>query len=562
MPSATLKIEDFALGSTSGSGSFREAKIGVCSRAVPGVYSIGNSKKAKDILGRGPLVNAVVTAIDVSKKPVLAVVVDPVTPGTVTATTKTGPGTGTVTGSAGPDRIVQARVSTAGVLATAQFVFAVDLGTYGTPVLSAAGPWTYGVPGSLLKAVFAAGTYVLNEVYTFQLDGTVSQTGEGPLPTQTSSPVEAFEVAVEVQKAGGLGVATFKYSLNGLGEDAAWSGDIAVPAGGRFFVPGAGLVFVFAGVFTLDDTYSMRTTAAGYTTTELNNALSLWIADPRVVRTVHIVGSSPTAAAAVTIAGAVGSRLLAAENARKYARAFIEVPHDADIGGSVTDVTVATAVAAFADTRVALCVGDVRLYSSLNGRYERRNVAWIASAFNARNKISEDMGKVALGNLPNVSRIFRDEAASPGLNDLSLLVATTYQGTDGAFIAEGVCKAPAGSDFKLFANGQVMDVACEVAYAAQLRFLNDDFVVSRTTGKLKESEALRIEKAINQKVFDRLVGSYENAFDASDTKVLVDRDENVLSTKKIPIDIRVVPKAYGKEISATIGFQNPSLVTA
>jgi hypothetical protein len=42
-------------------------------------------------------------------------------------------------------------------------------------------------------------------------------------------------------------------------------------------------------------------------------------------------------------------------------------------------------------------------------------------------------------------------------------------------------------------------------------------------------------------------------------RVTVDRTENILSSRRLPVSIAIIPLGYAKFISVEIGFENPAL---
>lgn len=562
-PNATLQIQDNSLGLVSGIGGDYGGYAGVTEKSIGSpatVKVVANRKKAEELLGFGPMLDAVVQHIEVSGKPALALLIGKGANGSVGATTQTkGSGAGTVTGSAATRVVVQAKVTTGGALATAALAWSVNGGAYGTPVVTGANPWTYEVPGTFLRATFATGTYVLNEVYTFSTDGTVSQSGSGPLPTAAASPVDGFTVDVEIRGAGALGAATFRYSLDGidpLGDDAGgktWSADLLIPSGGKFTIPNVGIVLTFASTFVLGDVYRFTTTAAGFTSTELNTAMTALIADARWPQFLNVVGRPASAAAAATIASAVDSKMTTAENAYRYGAANVECP------SGEGDAAVISAFSSFTSRRVGVCVGDVRLFSPLYGFSMLRNVAWAVGPRISKYNASEDVGKVKNGALDNVTATVRDEEATPGLFDAGFTVATKITGKEGIFVAAGLVKTAAGSDYRFLVNRLVMDIACRVARQKITDEVNDDVLVDPVTGYIAEDDALSTERTIERAIFDTLIVSEATKKNASAVKVVLDREANLLSTGTQPLEIRIVPKAYKRYITATIGFLNPAL---
>lgn len=554
LPEATLEILDPGLGQVPASFANAEAAIGVCSKGLPNTfYSIGSPNSAKSQLGSGPLVEAILQRLSVAGAPVYAVPASPVSAGAVGATAHTGPGAGAVVGSAGPAEVIVVKIILGGAVGTATFQVKVGTGGYGSTITTAA---TYVLPGTLTTLAFAAGTYVANDTYTHQLIGTVTLTGTGPatgMDTTTHNAVDNFAVSVKIGTAGALGTATFQYALDSLAEaDHAYGAQILVPSGaGKYAIPGTGIVLTFASTFVSADLYTFAATTAGYTTTAATDALTALGTDPRKWALLHVVGTAATETAAATLAAVVATAMNTFETNYRYARAIIECPS--------TGITDANILAAFdtevVNSRVGVCVGEVDTISPTTGRTQKRNLAWAYMARLGAIPFSEHPGRVRRGPIKNVTRIYRDEAATPVLNDQRFVTSRTFVGLPGYFITAGKMMASAGSDFDEIQRCRVMDQASDITRQALVLFVNESVRVDPKTGFIDERDAQKIEAEVRSKLKAALVSPGH----ASAVNVVVDRAANILSTGVEPVTISVTPLAYMSTIQGKIGFANPAL---
>jgi hypothetical protein len=547
LPGIDFTIEDGALGTLPPNVAGASVKIGVCSKGVPNTLNgYSDITSLRSDLGSGPLVEAIAQVLNVAGGPVYACPANPTTAGAVGATTHTGTGTGTLTGSLAPDRVIIAKVTTGGTLTTAQVAFSVDGGAYSTPVTTGAGPWTYAVPGTLTKLTFPAGTYVLNETYTFSTLGAMTQSGAGPVVTKAASPVDAYDVLVDIVTTGGLGSGAFIYSTDGGNNPSAV---IAIPSGGgAYAIPGTGVVLTFAGSFIEGDTYAFSTTAAAATVGDITAALDAVHAQPTEWDHVHIVGTPTSAANAYTLAVAVDTKMVGMEAAFRYAYAVIECPT------SEADSALISAFTPLGTTRVMVCAGDAALVSVINGRINRRNAAWVVTSRIALILQSEDPAWVGRGALPGVDSLYRDEGSTPGLDEQRFTTLRTHRGRNGYYITNARTMAPGGSDYTYITNRRVMDTACRITRAAELPYVNQDVLVDKTTGFIDEKEAQRFEADVNSQLRSGVVAPGL----ASDSRVVMSRTANLLGGQPAPVTVRVLPKAYLKNIDTNIGFLNPA----
>jgi hypothetical protein len=116
--------------------------------------------------------------------------------------------------------------------------------------------------------------------------------------------------------------------------------------------------------------------------------------------------------------------------------------------------------------------------------------------------------------------------------------------------------SPAGSDFDAFPNRRVLDAACRTARLAARQYQSQRIPVNGTTGFILETAARAIENQIAAKVRETLTGH------ASAVQVRVVRTDNILSTKLLRADVRVVPFGYATSVGLTIGLVNPAALVA
>jgi len=558
LPNVEMTIRDPGLGIVAASAGKIQVKAGPTQRGTVNTrMSAGSVNAARAAIGSGPVLEAAAQVLSVAGGPVYLVPLLVTSLGSVTgAFTLSGSGTGTVTGSKGPEQIVKVKIILGGTLTTATFQVAVGSGAYGSTVTTGAGPFTYQPPAQqFTNVIFSAGTYVANDVYTINLDGTVTRVGSGTatlLDTSTHSPVDAYDIRVQIMTAGGLGAGAFRYSLDGGNN---WGGSIGIPSGGKYVLPETGVVLTFAGTFTVDDVYTGVTTPPGFSNSDLTTALVALRADAAAWGFVHVVGTPSSAANAVTLAGVVGVQMTAAEAEFRYVFGLVECPQ------SESDATISAAAASYTDARIGIVVGDVDLISPLNGRKQRRNLAWAYAARLSAIKLSSHPGQASAENnggpLKNVAALYRDERATPGLDAARFVTAGNVVG-EGYFITRGKMMASTSSDYQQVMARRVMDRAMTVARSGFFQYVNKDVRIDRTTGHIDERDAQGIEANVNAKLEAALISEDE----ASSVATVVSRDDNLLSTSILNAEVEVTPKGYSETIRVGIGFRNPALQTA
>ncbi len=379
--------------------------------------------------------------------------------------------------------------------------------------------------------------------------GQVSHTGtQTAAPAVTGVPLDQYDVEIIITRdAPNLAAnsAAFTYTLDG-GDNT--SAEIAVPLNGAYPIPDTGLTLTFAdGTFITGDAFDFETTAPGFSLSDLTDTLNALLQDPRTWGFLHVIGPAATSAASASMVAALDTMMSAAERVYRYAFAVIEAPDD----------TVSNLIAAFrnaASKRVMVCAGFAEVLSPISGLIRKRSSAWPIAARIALAQIHEDLGRVRSGPIVGVSSLYRDEQATPALDDQRFSTLRTIIGLQGYWITNGRMMAPSGSDFSFVQYRRVMDQACSTARSALFPYLNDSLRLDPVTGFILEAEARAIEADVGGQLNDALVA----AGHASSVSILVSRTANIASTQTMPVTIRVQPLGYAKFITVDIGFKNPA----
>lgn len=375
--------------------------------------------------------------------------------------------------------------------------------------------------------------------------------------TTSGAPNDAYDVKVEITKQGtniAAGTAAFKYSLDG-GDN--YSDEIALPTGGTYLLGDTNVTLTFVNggggtSFKVGDVHSFTCTAPGYSSTDLNAALD-------ALRTtyaetefgfVHIVGQAASSAGAATIATAADVKMTAEQNVHRYTFALVEWPDE-------SDATIQASVAAFTSARIVPIAGFCELLA--NNKLLKRSAGTVVAARLSQQRISRDLGRTKPdtegGPIQGVTKIYRDEGTTPGLDDYGFTTLRTYAGQRGFYITHGRMRVAAGSDFKFTQYRRVMDRACAITHSTLFPHLNDDEFITKADGTLDELDARNLESELNSALRNGLVSERH----VSDAYCVVNRQENMAQTLKLKVKTRIRPKGYAKFIEEEIGFENVSL---
>jgi hypothetical protein len=377
--------------------------------------------------------------------------------------------------------------------------------------------------------------------------------------TVTGVPDDDYELVFKVINGGTKGTAgiTFVYSLDG---GRTWSPLTALGIAASYPIPGAGSLAIAFGAGTLvaGDIATSRTTPPQWNTSDLGLALDALASSAVNWELVELVGAIDATAFDLL------ETKFAALHAAGKERAWIgntRVPNTGESEAAyLTALT--TIFASKATVRGQLCAGACKLTSSVSGRKYKRPIALSVAAVEASQSEEVNAADVTLGGLIGVSirdvngnPDEHDESINPGLDDARFTVLRTWEGESGVYINRPRIFSPGGSDYQLLAHRRVMDLGQVALQSYFRRRLNKPVLVSAATGFILEEEALEIEAGAREAMRALIMAKPK----ASAVTFALSRVDNLLSTKTLTGDARIIPLAYSEFINLTVGFLNPAL---
>jgi hypothetical protein len=419
---------------------------------------------------------------------------------------------------------------------------------------------TFGASGPLVEDVAFTLATAGGPVYCVRIAasnvgsvGTVVHEGTGPGTgvATTGTPLDTLDVVVKITKGGAVGTSTFRLSLDG-GDN--FSTDYATAATVTAFAAETGLTLTFAaGTYVEDDTYALTAAGPTYSPTDLAAALDTLRTSSQAFEFIHIIGTTGGVSDAakvtnmVALASAIEVKLAQMYAAGRYKWALIEAPVVSD---AALDVP---AVASLIADRTAIAVHEVEATSALTLRSNRRHLGMVAAAKIAKTPVHKSIGHVGSGSLEGVTKLYRDEFKTPGLDDLRFITARTLGEDPGFYLTQGRTFAAPDSDFSLLQYRRVMDLATTVARRALLPYINADLRIEGASGFIDKREAAAIERFVAAQLDAALVSPGH----ASSASVHINRTTNLLSSQTLPVRVRVVPRGVVQFIDLNIGMVNP-----
>lgn len=413
--------------------------------------------------------------------------------------------------------------------------------------------------GPLARAVADQLAYGGGQVYAVRAQGDIagsitpdSGNPSSPAVTLSGSPLDAYEIVVQIIRGGAVGTATFTYSLDG-GDTVS----LETTTASALTLPGTGLSLNFAaGSYTAGAVYRFRTTAPKASVSTIQAAVREALGSNLLYEYIQV--AQPTDAA---IWAALDALALEAQNVFRYMWFLTEtVPPGDDVDAWVNALLAEKAN--FSSKRVMVVAAWGEVVDTLTGRLEVQSLAARIGARISRTKPHVSPAWVQLGPLegvvqlaPFVATPFGKQSRFNNAHALALDTAgftTVYRliGRDGWFLVDGRMAAPATSDYKIVQNRRVMDKATTQVRQALLDFVQwhvdpTDLKASLASLLARANTPLRLMQAAGEIARGRVVAP---------------PGQDILASQTLRLQIRIVPLGYLREIVMDIGFENPFLV--
>ncbi len=192
----------------------------------------------------------------------------------------------------------------------------------------------------------------------------------------------------------------------------------------------------------------------------------------------------------------------------------------------------------------------------------RRSLAWAHAVIRTQIKLEQRAGRVKNANQPysqidvnpatnpGDGFVYHDERTTPGLAAARISCAMTWPKKGAGFYhcTEPLLCAP-GSQQAELVLGNVLDAACDIAYAQGVESVSDDLLL-QANGTLDPVALNLLQGDIQQQLTQGLTApSYVSLVTAT-----VSPTQNVLETGIIPVTVSVVPKGYVNAMTENISL--------
>lgn len=459
------------------------------------------------------------------------------------------------------------RVTKSGIPGVARFDFSLDGGeTYGSVRTIPTG-LTFLFPSSGITATF---TKISVPVRTGG--------SSGPAVTFTGTPLDDYDIIIEITTGGAVATAVFKWSKDG---GATYT--TGVTTASTVVLTGTGVTANFAaGTYVVAEKYSVTTGYnAGDTYTFTCTPATFNSADLDAVRTALLdlntrwkgiiwAGRPADAAAAAVLAATIGGHMDDLADQARDARALV------DCGGDVpaSIASVQSAFDAVGEGRLSAFYGDTRLRvanpiegwrnpwlpalvrggGSVAAMSRGSNIGWVGKGS------AQGPGRPTGGLLSKVSAVSFDEnKEGEQLHDHRIVATRTYDGdSDGKFyFTNGLLLSPLGSDFRYLHWGLGFDLLCQTVNDALRPYVNASLpALTDGTGRIDPVRASQINgevnAAIKKAVLDPLTEQGKGYFSAA--SFAIDLTYDILTNQKLRGSFRAVPLANTEDVELTGGL--------
>ena len=207
------------------------------------------------------------------------------------------------------------------------------------------------------------------------------------------------------------------------------------------------------------------------------------------------------------------------------------------------------------DNRVGVLIGDTVTESN------KAAMGLLAGRI-AKIPVQRNIGRVADGALNTLTAYIDDIAAElvnvGALHDKGFISFRNYTGRSGYFFTNDMLATLATDDYRFLTYRRTIDKAYRISYITALDFLLDEIPIT-ADGKLLPGLVKSWQGIIEDAIANQMTSQGElsaNPEDPNDrgVKCYINENQNVLSTGKLAIQIRVRPFAYARYVDVYLGF--------
>jgi hypothetical protein len=177
--------------------------------------------------------------------------------------------------------------------------------------------------------------------------------------------------------------------------------------------------------------------------------------------------------------------------------------------------------------------------------------------------VQRNIGRVKDGALPLLNAYIRDkkvELADVGsIHDKGFITFRTFVGKTGYYFTDDPLAAAITDDYRSLAARRTIDKAYRICYSTLLEELLDEIPVNED-GTMQAAMVKNWQGKVENAIALQMTANGELSADVTDPKdrgveCLIDEKQNVVSTSKVVVYVRVRPFGYSRYIDVYLGFK-------
>lgn len=396
--------------------------------------------------------------------------------------------------------------------------------------------------------------------------GTITNANKGtatPAATSATHPFDDFDVAIFFLTDGVLATEgiTYQWSLDG---GVTRSAILALGTALIITIPNTGLSFTLG---TSTQTVLAGQTLTCHTTRPLVTTADLTDDDGPLealrLTTVPFECVLIDGIADAAMVSAVNTWVLALNLVGRYPTVIMTArPWASDETNADYRAALATVFASATSLDIFVCADEADVTSPIRGVTQARPFGLFLAARMMKIARGVEPAYVELGPLPGVSILdtrgnpkHHNEARYPGIDDLRLVTARSFEDTVGVFVTNTKILSPTNSDYVFAPHARVMNRACEIAYQVLTKQLSAAIAKDPKPGPngeryIHEAIAQRIEGLVQIAIDKELKGQ------VSDIRFTLSRTDDISSNQGavITCQLQSVALAYAKKFQVTASY--------
>lgn len=173
------------------------------------------------------------------------------------------------------------------------------------------------------------------------------------------------------------------------------------------------------------------------------------------------------------------------------------------------------------------------------------NIGWVQNF----NMYGGNLETAAIGGVPYHTL---SQGTINTIHDNGGVFLRTHTGKAGIYFNDSHTATEITSDYAYIENNRTIHKAVRLIRQALLPRLNSPVLIDPETGKLSPEVVKSIETEGRRALEEMLKNQEVSAID-----ILVDPEQNILSTSELLVDFSLTPTGTSRQITASIGFVNP-----